>query len=179
MRPGSVRDTVRGERQRELPPIALGAGALAVLPLAPGRRIIVHLLPGELAAAASLVEEVETVNEATGTPHALRRLALAAWRGREGDAAELIETSLGEAVARSEGIGLNVTHWASAVLYNGLGRYADALAAPQRGRSVPRGEGGDGTKVERKGSHAAFIALMSATPAPIATPRGRMAERRA
>ena len=41
---------------------------------------------------------------------------------------------MSEVVARGEGLGLTVTEWASAVLYNGLGRYEDALAAAERGQ---------------------------------------------
>ena len=33
---------------------------------------------------------------------------------------------------RGEGQGLTFIHWATAVLYNGLGRYEEALAAAQQ-----------------------------------------------
>ena len=64
------------------------------------------------------------MSEATGSDLApYGALGLAAWQGREDEARRLIEATL------SEGIGLSVTHWASALLSNGLGRYEDALAA--------------------------------------------------
>jgi len=44
----------------------------------------VHLWAGELAAAAALVDEVETVTDATGSHLApYGALGLAAWRGRK------------------------------------------------------------------------------------------------
>ena len=60
-------------------------------------------------------------------------LMLAAWRGNEADALELIEAGRLEATARGEGMGLGIIEWATALLYNGRGRYAEALAAAQRG----------------------------------------------
>jgi DNA-binding CsgD family transcriptional regulator len=62
---------------------------------------------------------------------------LAGWRGREAEASELIEASMKEVVARGEGLGLTVVQWASAVLYNGLGRSEEALAAAQRAGEDP------------------------------------------
>ena len=35
-------------------------------------------------------------------------------------------------IGRGEGAGLSFIDWAESVLYNGLGRYADALAAARR-----------------------------------------------
>ena len=58
----------------------------AVLPIALNQRMGVHVHAGELAAAASLVEEAEAVTEATGSQLApYGALALAAWRGREAE----------------------------------------------------------------------------------------------
>ena len=81
---------------------------------------------------------MEAVNEATGSrlPR-YAALALAAWQGREPDAAKLIGAGLKEAAARGEGMGLTVAHNAAAVLYNGLGRYQQALAAAQRAGEYP------------------------------------------
>jgi DNA-binding CsgD family transcriptional regulator len=113
--------------------LARDAGALAVLPLALSTRIVVHLFAGELTAAASLVEEVEAVIEATGshlTPYGA--LLLVAWRGREAEASELIEATIVDVMSRGEGVGLTITHWARTVLYNGIGRYEEALAAAER-----------------------------------------------
>jgi hypothetical protein len=50
-------------------------------------------------------------------------------RGRELDAQELIDANAKEFASRGEGMGLTVTQWAAAVLYNGLARYHDAFSA--------------------------------------------------
>jgi DNA-binding NarL/FixJ family response regulator len=120
--------------------LARDAGALSVLPMALSTEVGVQVHAGNLAAATSLIDELDTVSEATGvrfTPYGA--LALAAWRGREAEARELIDAISTEVTARSEGMGLTVVHWATAVLYNGLGRYGEALTAALRG-SAPRDE---------------------------------------
>ena len=67
--------------------IAREAGALSELPLALNSRVYVHLFAGELAEAASLVQEARAVSEATGSqPRVLRCHRLAAWQGREDEA---------------------------------------------------------------------------------------------
>jgi DNA-binding CsgD family transcriptional regulator len=119
--------------------LARDAGALAVLFIALRSRIGLHLYAGELAAAASLIEEAAAVAEATGTRFApYEVLALAAWRGREADASELIRAGTTEVVARGEGMGLAIIRWTSAVLYNGLGRYDEALTAAQEASAYPQ-----------------------------------------
>jgi DNA-binding CsgD family transcriptional regulator len=113
--------------------LAREAGALSVLPNALNTRAGVHLFAGELGHAASLADEVDAVNDATGSsiaPYAA--LGLAAFRGREPEASELIEAATKEVLRRGEGVGLTFVQWVSAVLYNGLGRYEDALVAAQQ-----------------------------------------------
>ncbi|MEV0616479.1 AAA family ATPase [Nonomuraea sp. NPDC050404] len=118
--------------------LARDAGALAELSLALGSRITVHLFEGELAEAAALSAEVQAIVASTGlrvTDHG--GLALAAWRGREAEAEELLRVGSGEAASRGEGAGLTVADWAAAVLYNGLGRYDLACAAAERACADP------------------------------------------
>jgi DNA-binding CsgD family transcriptional regulator len=118
--------------------LARDAGALSELPIALISRICVHVWAGEFAAAASLNNEVEGVNEVTGSHLApYGALALAAWRGHEAEAAELIEASMQELVDRGEGQGLGLIDWTRAVLYNGIGRYEDALDAAQQAGEHP------------------------------------------
>jgi DNA-binding CsgD family transcriptional regulator len=113
-------------------------GALTVLPLALNANIVARIFAGELAAAASLIDEVKIVTEATGTRLApYGALILAAWRGREAELSALIEATLEEAVPRGEGIGVTTAEWADAVLNNGLGRYDRAMAAAQRVMEPP------------------------------------------
>jgi DNA-binding CsgD family transcriptional regulator len=113
--------------------LARETGALADLQLALSQRISMHLLAGELSTAASLVEELQATTEATGTTLApYGRVGLLALRGREAEAAALIDVSRVEVTERGEGIGISVLDWAEAVLYNGLGRYEEARASALR-----------------------------------------------
>jgi DNA-binding CsgD family transcriptional regulator len=114
--------------------LARDAGALSVLPLALATRSAVHLFAGESVMAASLLEEVVAINEATGASLApYVGLAHVAFRGREAEAAQAIEAATREVVHRGEGQGgMTFIHWVTAVLHNGLGRYERALAAAQQ-----------------------------------------------
>jgi ATP/maltotriose-dependent transcriptional regulator MalT len=114
--------------------LARDAGALVVLPVALISLSPVLLLMGDFAAAAALIAEAEEINEATGNPFYLdpyAALHLAAWQGDEVRAAALIEGGSAMARRRGEGNALVSIGWATAVLYNGLGRYEEALAAAQ------------------------------------------------
>ncbi|MEA2242295.1 MAG: hypothetical protein QOD24_1851 [Solirubrobacteraceae bacterium] len=118
--------------------LARDAGALVELPIALHTRIGVHLNAGELTAAAALLEEVEVLAEATGSPIApYGALALAVWRGREAQALELMEACTKEVVSRGEGSALTAIGWARAQLYNSLGRYEDALVPGQEASEHP------------------------------------------
>jgi DNA-binding CsgD family transcriptional regulator len=118
--------------------LARETGALTALHLALNQRTGTHGHAGELAAAAALCEEAEVVGEASGSRLApYGALALAAWRGREADFSELIDARMDDLLARGEGAGLAMIPWASALLYNGLGRYDEALAAAQQVAAYP------------------------------------------
>jgi RNA polymerase sigma factor (sigma-70 family) len=118
--------------------LARKTGALSELPLALSQRVYVHLFAGELAAAASLVEEIQTATEASDTVVApYGAVGLLVLRGRQAEAAYLIEHSRAELTRRGEGVGLSVLDWAEAVLYNGLGRYEEARAAALRATEDP------------------------------------------
>ena len=113
--------------------LARDAGALIALPIAFNMRSTAHLYAGEFTEAASLVAQAESVTEATGSSIApYGAVALAAFRGREAQAAQLIQTATDDAERRGEGRALSFIGWAAAVLYNSLGRYEEALAAAQR-----------------------------------------------
>jgi DNA-binding NarL/FixJ family response regulator len=56
---------------------------------------------------------------------------LGALRGNQAEVTPLIEAALAAAEAAGQGGAVTGAHWASSVLHNGLGRYADALAAAQ------------------------------------------------
>jgi DNA-binding CsgD family transcriptional regulator len=113
--------------------LARDAGALAVLPNALTYRASLHVLAGEFAAASALIDEAYAIAEATGNaPLRYPSLLLAAWRGQEAAALEKIEAGIQDATARGLDRAVGFAQWVTAVLYNGLGRYQDALAAAQR-----------------------------------------------
>jgi len=108
------------------------AGALSELPDALDQLTAVYLFTGELAAAGSLGEEVQTVCAAIGNNQGrVGPLGLAAFRGREREARALIDATLSEAVPRGQGAAVTVAHWFHALLCNGLGHYEEALTAAQ------------------------------------------------
>ena len=118
--------------------IARESGALSALPLALTTRMVVQLFTGDLAAAASMVEENRSVTEATRSSlPSYGEVGLLALRGDLELAEPLIQHCLDDVVARGEGVGVNMALWARAVLYNGLGRYEDALRAAQESAADP------------------------------------------
>jgi DNA-binding CsgD family transcriptional regulator len=112
--------------------LAREAGALTVLPVTLSVRAGVNLFAGHLNIAASLVDRIDALADVTDA-RTVRHAAvlLAAFRGRELDAQELIDANAKEFASRGEGTGVSVTHWAAAVLYNGLARYHDAYSAAE------------------------------------------------
>jgi len=118
--------------------LARSSGALSELPLALNSRTYIHLFRGELETADALIEEARVATEATGaglTPWGA--LALAALRGRDGDAAAMLEVAAADATRRGEGIGLTVIAWARAILCNTLGIPDQAFAAAQEAVDCP------------------------------------------
>ena len=108
-------------------------GALSVLPMALTYRAAHHVHAGVFGLAAALIEEADAITLATDmAPLKYAALMLAAWRGDEADALE-INAMTAVVTARGEGMGVGINEWAVALLYNGNGRYTDALAAAQRG----------------------------------------------
>jgi len=108
-------------------------GALGGLQIALGHREGMHVFAGELGSAASLLDAIEEATQLTGSPlPPYHGLGLVAMRGREAEARRLIDKARPEVIERGEGAGLEFMDWAEAVLYNGLGRYSEALAASRR-----------------------------------------------
>jgi DNA-binding CsgD family transcriptional regulator/tetratricopeptide (TPR) repeat protein len=114
--------------------LARQAGALSLLPEALDYRALYCADAGELAGAAAALDEAEAIRQATGTEPGFGGDSglLAALREEERAAAGHIER-----LRRETGIGgvsrraARLEH-ALAVLYNGLARYPEALAAAQR-----------------------------------------------
>jgi len=85
-----------------------------------------HMLAGELTAAAQLIDEARLIADATGNaPPVNAAMILAAWRGDEARASELIEATSEESARRR----WTSNNYARAVLFNGLGRHDAALEA--------------------------------------------------
>ncbi|WP_435222567.1 LuxR C-terminal-related transcriptional regulator [Streptomyces sp. Tue6028] len=113
--------------------IAREAGALTILPMALTYQAFTHVHAGEFDTAAALIDEATAISDAVGgVPMMYTSLVLAALRGQERQARELVETTVEEVRARGEGRSLGLAEYATAVLYNGLGRYDAALAAATR-----------------------------------------------
>jgi DNA-binding CsgD family transcriptional regulator len=120
--------------------IVRDAGALGALPAALSTRVFVELLGGDLNTAAAMVEEIRAVDAATYetlTPYG--GIGVVALRGREDQAEPLLAAAMTDALARGDGIGVWLTGWAHAVLYNGLGRYREALTAAHGTADRPEG----------------------------------------
>jgi DNA-binding CsgD family transcriptional regulator len=111
--------------------LARDAGALSELPLAVRSRILLHAHAGELEPGTALIAEAQAVADATGIPLGpYGALGIAAFRGREAEATELIQATMDGVASRGEGRGVT-SQYAAALLYNGLGRYDEALAAAE------------------------------------------------
>jgi DNA-binding CsgD family transcriptional regulator len=117
--------------------VARDVGAVTALALAFDHRAMQHLFAGEFTAATSLVAQLESVSQAIGiSVSRYAALALAVFRGREAEAAELIATATKDAERRAEGAWLPFVRWATAVLCNSLGQYEKALAAAEQGSQL-------------------------------------------
>jgi len=108
------------------------AGLLVHLPIYLGSLSAAAALHGDLDMAESLLAEADAVAEATGTRVArYAAMVLASFRGREAEASAVIQVEVSKAAAGGQGSGIHWGRWLSALLYNGLGRYEQALAEAQ------------------------------------------------
>jgi DNA-binding CsgD family transcriptional regulator len=106
--------------------VARDAGALVHLQFALSFLARSQMLAGDLTAATLTIDETRSIAEATGNPALVNApMILAAWRGHEARASELIEATSEEAAARR----WTSNNYARSVLYNGLGRHDAAREA--------------------------------------------------
>jgi DNA-binding CsgD family transcriptional regulator len=119
--------------------VARDAGALAHLQFALSFLARSHMLAGDLTSATLMIDEARLIAEATGNPALVNApMILAAWRGHEAQASELITASSQEAAARR----WTSNNYARSVLYNGLGRHDAARdAAREAFQADPIGYG--------------------------------------
>ncbi|MFC8796482.1 ATP-binding protein [Promicromonospora sp. NPDC057138] len=115
-------------------------GALSALPPALLLQLSNRMYAGDLAAARSLVEEAATVGEVTGSSFFARygALVVVPWGGGETATRAAVQAIVDDPALSTEGKALTATEWAAAVLYNGLGRWEDALVAARRGAAYPQ-----------------------------------------
>jgi DNA-binding CsgD family transcriptional regulator len=112
--------------------LARDLGALDQLPIDLQAQAQAAMWCGDFPAADALITEAGIVAEATGTLMApLAAMFLAALRGRDSEATPLIKGTLAAATAGGQGLAVSWTRWVTAILSNGLGRYADAAAAAE------------------------------------------------
>src|SRR6516164_3224090 len=110
--------------------VARDSGALGQLQFALNFLARSQLAAGELTDVAVLLEEERAIAQAMGNPAVgYEEMMLAAWRGQESVASELIERMVQTASARGLGRMVDVATYAKSVLYNGIGRYAAAREA--------------------------------------------------
>ncbi len=122
-------------RQTEL---ARNVGALDQLPVDLSSLAATVIRNGDLAAATSLITEGDVVAEATGTRYPrFGALWLACVSGRQSQAAPMLESTIAEGRTGGQGHAVNSAQNVAAILYNGLGRYAEALAAAQEADKDP------------------------------------------
>ncbi len=108
-------------------------GALVRLQFALDNLAWTHLATGEFTTAELIIEENRMIGEATGNPPLGNGgMTLAAWRGQEALASELIEATLQEATARGLGRTVDYAIYSRSLLANGLGRYDTARDAAFR-----------------------------------------------
>ena len=117
-------------RQVEL---ARAEGALSVLALGLNTLCQVCAWSGDFDQAELLVMEASTATGAIGTHLApYGALVLAALRGREDEAFELIDATVERATAMGQGIAIQYAQWARSVIFNALGRYEQALSEAEQ-----------------------------------------------
>ena len=90
---------------------------------------------GDFEAATSLIAETDTIAEATGSRiPPFPAMLLAAMRGRQAELLPLAAAVKAAAEAAGQGAAVTNVHWSIAILENGFGHYAEALAAAGQAR---------------------------------------------
>jgi DNA-binding CsgD family transcriptional regulator len=113
-------------------------GALQMLTWALDSVAQVQIWEGDLATAASLLDEEQSIIEATGsttTPTAAADLMV--WRGDEAEAKATIAAGIEKARVHGQGGNIKVLQLAEATMYNALRNYDDALTAAQSATRSP------------------------------------------
>jgi DNA-binding CsgD family transcriptional regulator len=124
--------------------LARASGALAPLSMALSGRGVYTAWCGAAEASTAIIAEYDAVNEATGIGwFSACGLLRAAYQGRP-ETLAFIEAMRADAVEHGLGQGSQFATWTRAIVCNGLGRYADALAAAELAAyemEIPNGTG--------------------------------------
>jgi ATP/maltotriose-dependent transcriptional regulator MalT len=116
--------------------LARAAGALVQLPTSLSSLGITLPWMGDFDGTASVIAETASVAAATGSPIApYTLLRLRALQGQEAEASAAIASAIELAAAGGQGMAAAWAHWAAAILYNGLARYAEAASAARQATS--------------------------------------------
>jgi DNA-binding CsgD family transcriptional regulator len=112
---------------------ARDSGSLWQLAMALVYRAGVHVHTGEFDVATAMRDEADAIAAATGyAPFGYASGLLVMWRGDEAKVREQFGWAIPNAKARGEGRALSQFGQMSAILYNGLGRYEEALSAARQ-----------------------------------------------
>ena len=110
------------------------SGSLTMLPVALVTYSAVCVTAGKFEQAAALLDESAAIITATGAPvRAAIRTYLAAYRGHEQLCREGVQETIDGATGRGEGYDISVALYATAIMYNGLGQYREAMDSAASG----------------------------------------------
>ena len=113
--------------------LARETGALNLLPNALNYLAALNVHSGAFATAAALIDEVDSITQATGIPPLKYAAAmLAAARGDQAQTLTLLEWGRQNSTERGEGSAIGAACWLTALLHNGYGHYDEALAAARQ-----------------------------------------------
>jgi DNA-binding CsgD family transcriptional regulator len=110
------------------------AGVLADLSLAIFALGVATAWVGDLAGAAALAVEADSVAEAIGSRFpSYTSMRVRSLRGDEAETLAVVAPVIREAASAEQQAVATPAYWAAAVLYNGLGRYEEATSAARQG----------------------------------------------
>ncbi len=113
--------------------LARETGELNLLPNALNYLAALNVHTGAFATAGTLVEEVDSITQATGIPPLKYAAAmLDAARGNQVQTMTMLERGLQNVTERGEGSAVGAAFWLIGMLHNGYGHYEEALAAARR-----------------------------------------------
>ncbi len=113
--------------------VARETGALNLFPNALNYLAALNVHSGAFATAAGLIDEIDSITQATGIPPLKYSAAmLTTARGDQAKTLPLLEWGRRNATERGEGSAVGATFWLTALLYNGHGDYNEALVAARQ-----------------------------------------------